>query len=324
MRPHRGITRRALTCVRSVAPLAALILALLATPAPAATQLTVGPTTPGTVGVACFPFGTAANWPPFAGFVYRNVPPFELRRDDNIAFDLVALNDVDIGLAIDMAPAGTNGSDTPAGNFFNLVGSPDYQPTPPRGDTTAGDFELKFLVIGASTLGSAGGTDILTFPGGGLIIRFYQPSGPFLSDATCTGVLAPVSATDPSGFFVKRFYTDADGLPPYSSSDAAFMTGFRLIFNRTCNGRPATILGTQNGDLLRGTNGRDVIAAYESNDRALGLGGNDLICGSLGADVLKGGKGRDRLFGEEGRDKLRGGKGKDKLIGGPGKDDERQ
>ena len=92
----------------------------------------------------------------------------------------------------------------------------------------------------------------------------------------------------------------------------------------TCNGKTATIVGTEGGDQLSGTPAADVIAALGGNDKVSGQAGNDTICGGAGKDTLKGGKGNDKLFGEAGKDTLKGGPGKDKLKGGAGKDKQLQ
>lgn len=78
-----------------------------------------------------------------------------------------------------------------------------------------------------------------------------------------------------------------------------------------CQGKPATITGTDGKDALKGTNHRDVVAAFGGNDSVKGLGGGDLLCGGTGKDVLDGGKGNDAI---------NGGPGTDTCIGGPGKD----
>jgi trypsin len=88
----------------------------------------------------------------------------------------------------------------------------------------------------------------------------------------------------------------------------------------TCQGRPATIVGSAGDDVLRGTADRDVIAALEGNDRVYGGGGNDLICLGRGDDVAYGGPGDDLIRGEGGADLLVGSGGADRLLGGPGRD----
>lgn len=91
----------------------------------------------------------------------------------------------------------------------------------------------------------------------------------------------------------------------------------------TCQGEPATIVGTADGERLMGTSGPDVIVARGGDDVVHGRGGDDLICGGDGADALRGGPGNDRLYGQrEARLSDRGGTYfvPDLLDGGPGDD----
>ena len=74
----------------------------------------------------------------------------------------------------------------------------------------------------------------------------------------------------------------------------------------SCRGRPATIVGTDRNDRIKGGPGPDVIA---------GLGGDDVIRGEQGNDVLCGGYGDDELVGVAGNDRLSGGPGNDGLFG---------
>jgi uncharacterized delta-60 repeat protein len=105
-----------------------------------------------------------------------------------------------------------------------------------------------------------------------------------------------------------------------------------------CDGKRATIVGTQRKETLRGTRRADVIVALGGDDRVLGAAGNDIVCGGNGNDRIGGDVGNDRLFGGSGRDsingatgndlldggalddRLEGGSGRDALTGGPGKD----
>lgn len=91
----------------------------------------------------------------------------------------------------------------------------------------------------------------------------------------------------------------------------------------SCQGLPATVVGTSGPDVLEGTARADVIA---------GLGGDDVLRGRGGDDLVCGGAGSDRLFGEAGDDQLSGGPDRlredssgryllgDVLDGGPGDD----
>ncbi len=88
----------------------------------------------------------------------------------------------------------------------------------------------------------------------------------------------------------------------------------------TCNGLPATIVGTAAGETLTGTPGNDVIVALGGNDTISGLAGHDTVCAGEGNDYVNGGVGNDAIFGEGGNDRLEGGKGLDTIDGGAGDD----
>jgi hypothetical protein len=162
-----------------------------------------------------FPFGKGDSWPQL-GFVYKNIPAFNLKAGDTIAFDLGALNNVDIQLQISMAATTVNGGDIP-GAYTTVVNNTQV-PVNPRGNTVMGDYELQFTAEAP-----------FSFPGGGLIIRFSNPGGAYATDIQADPTLLNVATgTDSSGFFVERFFHDADGLPPYTDSDAISIGGFRL------------------------------------------------------------------------------------------------
>lgn len=73
-----------------------------------------------------------------------------------------------------------------------------------------------------------------------------------------------------------------------------------------CNGKQATILGTNGDDgALNGTSGDDVILGFGGNDTIDGMGGNDTICGGPGNDTILQGSSPD---------------GADWISGGPGTD----
>jgi Ca2+-binding RTX toxin-like protein len=88
----------------------------------------------------------------------------------------------------------------------------------------------------------------------------------------------------------------------------------------TCDGRAATIVGTDGKDFIIGTDGADVIVSLGGKDIVFGLKGDDVICLGAGNDIAFGGKGNDSIFGEGGKDKLFGEKGDDFLDGGPDRD----
>jgi hypothetical protein len=97
-------------------------------------------------------------------------------------------------------------------------------------------------------------------------------------------------------------------------------SGPALAAPPTCQGVQATIIGTGDGELIRGTRGRDVVVARGGNDRIVVGDGNDLVCAGSGDDTVTGGDGRDRLFGDDGFDVLKGGADADVLNGGLGAD----
>ena len=112
-----------------------------------------------------------------------------------------------------------------------------------------------------------------------------------------------------------------------------------FVIAPTCRGVPASIVGTDGIDVIRGSSGNDVIQAGPGNDWVRGLGGADLICGGAGDDRIRGGSGGiatltaapgarvpgdgvygDRLFGGPGDDLVIGQGGPDLGAGGQGND----
>ncbi len=180
--------------------------------------ITIAPAAPAISN--CYPFGAGSggNWP-YTGFVYQNIPAFSLQPGDTLAFDLGAPNDANIQLQIEMAATTVNGGDVPAGAFTTIV--PNTQtPANPMGDAITGNFELRFTA-----------TASFNFPGGGLIIRFSNPSAAYQLDSSCTQVMVYGASSDASTFFVKRYWSDADGLPPYSSTDTSYIGAFQIVNN---------------------------------------------------------------------------------------------
>ncbi len=92
------------------------------------------------------------------------------------------------------------------------------------------------------------------------------------------------------------------------------------ILAQSCDGQPATIIGTEDDDDITGTPGDDIIVGLGGNDRIDGMAGNDLICGGDGNDDLIGGGDDDQLFGDAGNDVLEGNIGVDACDGGTGVD----
>lgn len=87
----------------------------------------------------------------------------------------------------------------------------------------------------------------------------------------------------------------------------------------SCEGEPATIVGTSGPDTLVGTPGRDVIVALEGDDVIDGGGGSyDVICGGAGGDRITNTSGW--IYGGTGDDRISTGEGNDFAYGEPGAD----
>ena len=109
------------------------------------------------------------------------------------------------------------------------------------------------------------------------------------------------------------------------SLSTAWLTGPALARTTTtptptCDGQPATIVGTPAHDVLDGTPGPDVIVGLGGHDEIRGHGGDDLICAGRGKDHVRAGTGDDLVRGGRGLDFEHGGAGTDRLVGGAGDD----
>jgi hypothetical protein len=291
--------------IAAVALIAGLALAMPALSGAASPKtITVAADTP-SVG-NCWPFDEAANtddptdvWTPYFGFVYKNIPPFELKPGDTLAFDLGSPNtDHDIQVEIAMAPA-ANGTDTNTGAFTTIV--PNTQtPASPRGNDVEGDYELAFRA-------QAG----FNFTGGGLIIRISNPGPSFIGDETCdVSLVGANDGTDPSGFFVSRVYTDADGVSPWDHGDEGPIGQFRLTLLPESN---AIGIGTLIRNKKKGTAmlpvtvpGRGTLALSGKGVKALPARASvaTTTAGTVNLPIRAKGKAKKRLF-ATGKAKLR-------------------
>jgi hypothetical protein len=143
-----------------------------------------------------------------------------------------------------------------------------------------------------------------------------------------------ISCNPPSGSTFPVGDTEVQCTATDEAGNTATASFTVTVNQASCEGEPATIVGTNNGETIIGTEGRDVIAALGGDDTVEGLGGNDHICGDIGFngegnDILHGGAGNDRLsggggsddmFGDDGFDELVAGAGNDRLSGGAGND----
>ncbi|MHC4603774.1 MAG: PKD domain-containing protein [Planctomycetota bacterium] len=170
-------------------------------------SIDIVPTSPTSVG-NCIPFGNNTSYD-FTGFIYRNIPAFELRPGCQFAFDLGYQNNVDIRRNIYFAVANKNPDLVPYRNNvisqgiralgWTQVVSDSQIPQNPRGNSIQGDYELIYTSEGS-----------FSFPGGGLIVGFgAAPPGEF-RDSGCEQVLVHTDGGDASGFFYARFYYRED------------------------------------------------------------------------------------------------------------------
>lgn len=216
-------TRRTIACGRHRAFLALAVFVSWA--ASAAPVVTIEPDDPMVRSCLAFGAGPGTGTPvdpdtpnepdnqsgflgtsPFMGFIYRDVPAFDLNPGDVLAFDLGGLNDFDVAIDIDMAPTIVNGeTDQDDPGTFTKVVSNTYNPLKAFGDTTIGNFDMRFLV-----------DSTFSFPGGGLIIRFSNGSDTYRDDnMTCEQIGVVANSNDTSGNFLLAFWADDDGVSPW-------------------------------------------------------------------------------------------------------------
>jgi uncharacterized repeat protein (TIGR01451 family) len=189
---------------------------------------------------------------PFMGLVYKNIPAFDLKQGDVLAFDLGAVNDFDVELDIALAATTSNGGENQAEPFTRVV-SNAQTPANPRGDTVIGNFELQFVVENA-----------YSFAGGGLIMRFSNGSAAYRADTqTCDQVGVVGKASDSSGFFVRAFWNDPNGESPWPQDENPLplrediINGFRVVSTDVISvtaefldAGGATIAGALPGDVV--------------------------------------------------------------------------
>jgi hypothetical protein len=147
--------------------------------------------------------------------------------------------------------------------------------------------------------------------------------GPGAATGTFTTCASPKSyagLTDGSYTFSVQAI-DAANNPDASPATNAFTVTVAPPITTTCNGRTATIEGTDAAQEIDGTPGSDVIVGLGGNDIIYAGGGNDVICGGTGDDKIYGEDGNDSLLGEAGNDYFDGGTGADKISGGDGTND---
>ncbi|MEM7275689.1 MAG: ExeM/NucH family extracellular endonuclease, partial [Actinomycetota bacterium] len=152
----------------------------------------------------------------------------------------------------------------------------------------------------------------------------YAMANPAMAGQTTGAAAWHINADEPFAIDYQNFNPPGQvTLDEWKSSDHdPILIGLSLAApGPTCNGLPATMVGTDRGERIFGTPGDDVIVALGGNDTVFGRGGNDTICLGDGDDKAFGGVGDDTIFGENGKDRLSGQAGDDTLDGGDGRDD---
>jgi Ca2+-binding RTX toxin-like protein len=124
------------------------------------------------------------------------------------------------------------------------------------------------------------------------------------SEGADEGSATEETARTPNGFVIQCPY-----IPP------------EIVDIPSCQGRPATCVGTEGDDLLWGTEDSEVIVTLGGDDVVQADEGDDIICLGPGNDAAHGARGDDFIFGGEGNDWLFGARGNDSLYGEEGNRD---
>ena len=186
----------------------------------------------------------------------------------------------------------------------------------PLGSPTADVYKLSPAEPGGTQTDISDNTAAMPTAANGDYNCAFSPDGEFI--AFVEGIFG-------AGILVYEDSDDADsvkGATPLTPDSAGVFDG-NPDWSRVpleCQGKVATVVGTNFKDELKGTGDKDVIVAMGGEDKVSAKGGNDIICGNGGPDQLKGSDGKDKLFGAAGADKLNGGEGNDECVGGPDSD----
>lgn len=184
----------------------------------------------------------------------------------------------------------------------------------PGGRSDAGE---SYVVFGGAALGAHGSFQLAALDGtNGFVMNGIDAGDSAGYSASGAG---DVNGDGLADLIVGARFADPDGKNAAGESYIVFGRP-RAGAGVLCDGRDATIVGTERRDFIAGTSGSDVIHGLGGNDTIQGNGGNDIICGGNGHDVIHGNAGHDRMFGDAGHDRLMGGAGRDFVRGGPGND----
>jgi Tol biopolymer transport system component len=186
----------------------------------------------------------------------------------------------------------------------------------PIGSPTADVYKLSPVASNGTQTDISDNTAAMPTAGNADYNCAWSPDGEFITF---------VEGTFSSGILVYEDSDDADsvkGATPLTPDAPGAFDG-NPDWSRVpleCQGKVATIVGTDFKDKLKGTGDKDVIVAMGGEDKVSAKDGKDIVCGNGGPDKLKGSDGRDKLFGAAGADTLAGGKDSDECVGGPDQD----
>jgi Ca2+-binding RTX toxin-like protein len=221
------------------------------------------------------------------------------------------------------------------GNDLGGARATEVVPPPPSGadDVNRADatFDTAFSLIkdpstvtlnetvpGSNITGQDPQLGALNDNGGATQTMALQPGSPAIDHGR-----TPAGETTDQRGQTRPFDLPQIGNSAAPGADGADMGAFEvqgIVPTGTCQGKPATISGTENRDVILGTPGPDVIVGFGGNDQIKALQGDDLVCAGDGIDSVTGGLGDDRLLGEGGNDRIYGQSGNDTLIDNQGDD----
>jgi RTX calcium-binding nonapeptide repeat (4 copies) len=281
-----------------------------ADPTPASGSFTVDTTPPDTV-ITSGPAGPTSDSTPTFEFNAPGEPgaTFECKIDDAVDWTAcppphttAVLSDGQHTFQVRAKDGAGNMDQTPASRTFTVdTAPPDTVITSgPAGPTTDSTPTFEF------TATEAGSTLECSLDGGAWFA---------CSSGHTTGALADGQHT-----FQVRARDAVGNLDPTPASRTFTVNTVTPPPGPSCDGQPATKVGTAGKDKIVGTNGRDVIVALGGRDKISGKRGNDVICAGGGDDKVAAGDGDDVVKGEDGNDGLRGGSGDDDISGGDGAD----
>jgi hypothetical protein len=183
-------------------------------------------------------------------------------------------------------------------------------------------FTLQKRSLTVSKAGSGSGT-VTSSPAG---IDCGALCGPVDYDYGTSVTLNPVAAAGSTFAGWSGDCSGTGGCVVSMTANRSVTATFNTVVNppqppsESCDGKTATIVGTNAVDVIQGTKGADVIVSLGGNDKVNARGGNDDVCAGDGKDHVVGGPGNDDEFGQAGNDHLIGNKGNDDLNGGAGND----